>query len=46
MEMAGFVGGPVRAPLQRPNEAGVAEIKQALKQANDALSALPQSVSV
>jgi 4-hydroxy-2-oxoglutarate aldolase len=45
MEMTGFVGGAVRAPLQRPGEEAVAEIKQVLNQANDALNALPQSAS-
>lgn len=45
MEMAGFVGGSVRAPLQRPSEPAVAEIAHLLKQANDALNTLPQSVS-
>jgi len=45
MEMAGFVGGSVRAPLQRPNEPAGAEIAQMLKQANDTLNTLPQSVS-
>jgi 4-hydroxy-2-oxoglutarate aldolase len=45
MQMAGFVGGSVRAPLQRPNEGAVAEIGQMLKQANDALNTLPQSAS-
>ena len=45
MQMAGFVGGSVRAPLQRPNEAAVAEIAQMLKQANDTLNTLPQSAS-
>ena len=45
MEMAGFVGGSVRAPLQRPNEAAVAEIAQMLKQANDTLNKFPQTVS-
>ena len=45
MEMAGFVGGSVRAPLQRPSEAAVAEIAQTLKQANDAADKTPQSVS-
>jgi 4-hydroxy-2-oxoglutarate aldolase len=43
MEMAGFVGGSVRAPLQRPNEPAVAEIAQLLKQANDAADKTPQS---
>jgi 4-hydroxy-2-oxoglutarate aldolase len=33
MEMAGYVGGNVRAPLGRPNEAASAEIKQLLKAA-------------
>jgi 4-hydroxy-2-oxoglutarate aldolase len=45
MEMAGFVGGSVRAPLQRPSEPAVAEIAHLLKQANDTLNTLPQSVS-
>jgi 4-hydroxy-2-oxoglutarate aldolase len=45
MEMAGFVGGAVRAPLQRPSEAAVAQIAQLLKQANDTLNTLPQSAS-
>jgi 4-hydroxy-2-oxoglutarate aldolase len=45
MEMAGFVGGSVRTPLQRPNEPAVAEIAQLLKQANDTLNTLPQSAS-
>lgn len=45
MEMAGLVGGSVRAPLQRPGEAAVAEIAQMLNQANNALDMLPQSVS-
>jgi dihydrodipicolinate synthase/N-acetylneuraminate lyase len=35
MDFAGFAGGPVRAPLQRPNEAGSAEIAELL---NGALS--------
>jgi 4-hydroxy-2-oxoglutarate aldolase len=30
MELAGFVGGPVRAPLQRPNAAAQAEIAELL----------------
>ena len=30
MEMAGYAGGSVRAPLRRPNEEAVAEIKQLL----------------
>ena len=45
MEMAGFVGGSVRAPLQRPSEPAVAEIAHMLKQANDTLNTLPQSAS-
>jgi 4-hydroxy-2-oxoglutarate aldolase len=45
MEMAGFIGGSVRAPLQRPSEVAVAEIAQLLKQANDTLNTLPQSAS-
>ena len=43
MEMAGFIGGSVRAPLQRPSALGVAEIAQMLKQANDAADKTPQS---
>ena len=31
MEMAGYVGGAVRAPLQRPNEEAVAEIERFLR---------------
>jgi dihydrodipicolinate synthase/N-acetylneuraminate lyase len=31
MEMAGYVGGAVRAPLRRPNEAAVAEIESCLR---------------
>jgi len=38
MELAGLVGGPVRSPLQRPNEAATAEIAQLLRQANDAVN--------
>jgi len=38
MELAGLVGGPVRAPLQRPNEIATAEITQLLRQANDAVN--------
>jgi len=45
MEMAGFVGGPVRAPLQRPSESAVAEIALLLNQANDTLNTTPQSAS-
>jgi 4-hydroxy-2-oxoglutarate aldolase len=45
MEMAGFVGGSVRAPLQRPSEHSVAEITQMLKQANDAAGRHLQSTS-
>lgn len=45
IEMAGFVGGVARAPLQRPGETAIEEIAQMLNHANDALRALPQSVS-
>jgi 4-hydroxy-2-oxoglutarate aldolase len=38
MELAGLIGGPVRAPLQRPDEAATAEIAQLLRQAHDALN--------
>ena len=37
LEMAGYVGGAVRAPLQRPNESACDEIRQLLKQASLAL---------
>jgi len=37
MEMLGFVGGAVRAPLQRPSEADSNEIGRLLQQAKDAL---------
>ena len=37
MEMAGLVGGAVRAPLQIPNETAVTEIAQLLNQAQHAL---------
>jgi 4-hydroxy-tetrahydrodipicolinate synthase len=45
IEMAGFAGGVARAPLQRPSETAIREIAQMLKQANDTLRALSQSVS-
>jgi len=32
MEMAGYVGGSVRAPLRRPNEVAVAEIEKLLRE--------------
>jgi dihydrodipicolinate synthase/N-acetylneuraminate lyase len=44
MEMAGLVGGAVRAPLQRPDEAGVAEIALLLNQANDARDQVPSNL--
>ena len=34
MEMAGYVGGPVRAPLQRPSETAKAEIENLLRMAS------------
>lgn len=40
MELAGLVGGAVRAPLRRPAESAAAEIAQLLNQANDALDKL------
>jgi 4-hydroxy-2-oxoglutarate aldolase len=43
MEMAGFIGGSVRAPLQRPSEPAVAEMAQMLKQATEAADKTPQS---
>lgn len=38
LEMAGYVGGAVRAPLRRPNEQACTEIEGLLKEANGALS--------
>jgi len=40
IEMAGFVGGAVRAPLKHPAEAAWAEIARFLAEANDALRPL------
>ena len=34
LEMAGYVGGAVRAPLRRPSEAACAEIEQLLREAS------------
>jgi dihydrodipicolinate synthase/N-acetylneuraminate lyase len=42
MEMAGYVGGQVRAPLRRPNEEAVAEIRQLL---NGAAVSAPGAVA-
>ena len=36
LEMAGYVGGSVRAPLRRPDEEACAEIERLLREANDA----------
>jgi len=41
MEMAGYVGGSVRAPLQLPNEEARAEIKSLLRDANMVSEARP-----
>jgi len=38
MEMAGYAGGAVRAPLARPSEDGCVEIDRLLREANEALS--------
>src|SRR5256884_1514213 len=38
MDMAGYVGGAVRAPLARPSEDACVEIGLLLREANDALS--------
>ncbi|HEV8140686.1 MAG TPA: dihydrodipicolinate synthase family protein [Pyrinomonadaceae bacterium] len=38
LEMAGYVGGSVRAPLRQPSETAKAEIKDLLKQANAAIN--------
>ena len=40
LEMAGYVGGSVRAPLRRPNEEARMEITQLLEKANQAVSQL------
>ncbi len=37
MEMIGLVGGAVRAPLQRPDTAGVAHIARLIKETDDSL---------
>lgn len=42
MEMAGYVGGAVRAPLRRPNEEAVAEIQQLL---SAAIVSVPEAVA-
>jgi 4-hydroxy-2-oxoglutarate aldolase len=42
MEMAGYVGGSVRAPLRRPNAEAVAEIKQLL---GNAVVSVPGAVA-
>jgi 4-hydroxy-2-oxoglutarate aldolase len=39
MDLAGYAGGHVRAPLQPPSEAALAEIRQLLAEAKDAISA-------
>jgi 4-hydroxy-2-oxoglutarate aldolase len=44
MELAGLVGGAVRAPLRRPDESAAAEIAQLLNQANDALDHMRKDV--
>jgi len=41
MEMAGYVGGTVRAPLRLPNEEARAEIKSLLSDANMVSEARP-----
>src|SRR2546425_1503408 len=38
MDMAGYVGGAVRAPLQLPDETARGEIESLLREANDAVS--------
>ena len=43
LEMAGFVGGAVRAPLQRPSEVAISEIRKLLIDATNALE--PDQVS-
>jgi 4-hydroxy-2-oxoglutarate aldolase len=39
MEMVGFAGGAVRAPLQKPNEAAAAEIAGLISEATNSLAA-------
>ena len=46
MGFAGFVGGRVRAPLQLPSEAALAEIRQLVTGANEAISAEQVSAAV
>lgn len=45
MDILGLVGGAVRAPLQRPDEAAAAEIAQLLDQATGALKNHPSSAA-
>lgn len=44
MEMVGFAGGAVRQPLQRPNEAATAEIRQLINEATDSVDAARASL--
>lgn len=46
MDLAGYIGGHVRAPLQPPPEAALAEIRQRLAEAKDAVSADQVSAAV
>ncbi|HXT64050.1 MAG TPA: dihydrodipicolinate synthase family protein [Pyrinomonadaceae bacterium] len=45
MEMAGYVGGEVRAPLRRPSEEACAEIEMLLREATAGVSELRVKVS-
>ncbi len=45
MEIVGLVGGAVRAPLQRPDDAAAAEIAQLLSQATHALKNSPPNAA-
>lgn len=46
LEMNGYVGGAVRAPLQRPGEEGSKEIERLVQQATDAIERDQVSASV
>lgn len=43
MDLAGYVGGAVRAPLQRPDEAATAEIRELLNESISASNSIPRT---
>jgi dihydrodipicolinate synthase/N-acetylneuraminate lyase len=45
LEMTGYVGGNVRAPLKAPSEEARAEIRALLNQANEALAGSASSAT-